>query len=39
MTVLALALDRKDVILNPYPLTGPAGLALGLMPWRSADRA
>jgi mycobactin salicyl-AMP ligase len=33
MTVLALALDRKDVILNAYPLTGPAGLALGLMPW------
>jgi acyl-CoA synthetase (AMP-forming)/AMP-acid ligase II len=33
MTVLALALDRSDVILNPYPLTGPAGLALGLMPW------
>jgi mycobactin salicyl-AMP ligase len=33
MTVLALSLDRKDVILNPYPLTGPAGLALGLMPW------
>jgi hypothetical protein len=21
------------VILNPYPLTGPAGLSLGLMPW------
>jgi acyl-CoA synthetase (AMP-forming)/AMP-acid ligase II len=33
MTVLALALDRSDVILNPYPLTGPTGLALGLMPW------
>jgi acyl-CoA synthetase (AMP-forming)/AMP-acid ligase II len=33
MTVIALALDRSDVILNPYPLTGPAGLALGLMPW------
>jgi mycobactin salicyl-AMP ligase len=33
MTVLALSLDRKDVILNPYPLTGPVGLALGLMPW------
>lgn len=33
MTVLALALDRRDVILNPYPLTGPIGLALGLMPW------
>jgi len=26
MTVLALSLDRSDVILNPYPLTGPAGL-------------
>jgi len=33
MTVMALALDRADVILNPYPLTAPAGLALGLMPW------
>src|SRR5262245_37704739 len=33
MTVLALDLDGGDVILNPYPLTGPAGLALGLMPW------
>jgi acyl-CoA synthetase (AMP-forming)/AMP-acid ligase II len=33
MTVLAVALDRSDVILNPYPLTGPVGLALGLMPW------
>jgi acyl-CoA synthetase (AMP-forming)/AMP-acid ligase II len=33
MTVLALDLDGSDVILNPYPLTGPAGLALGLMPW------
>jgi non-ribosomal peptide synthetase component E (peptide arylation enzyme) len=33
MTVLVLALDRKDVILNAYPLTGPAGLTLGLMPW------
>ncbi|HEU4476236.1 MAG TPA: hypothetical protein VFR71_06025 [Methyloceanibacter sp.] len=33
MTVLALALDRKDVILNAYPLTGPARLALGLMSW------
>ena len=31
MTVLALALDRKDVILNAYPLTEPARLALGLM--------
>jgi mycobactin salicyl-AMP ligase len=33
MTVLALDLDTKDVILNPYPLTGPVGLSLGLMPW------
>lgn len=33
MTVLALSLDRRDVILNPYPLTGPVGLSLGLMPW------
>jgi mycobactin salicyl-AMP ligase len=33
MTVLALELDRKDVILNAYPLTGPVGLSLGLMPW------
>ncbi|MGE3527840.1 MAG: AMP-binding protein [Methyloceanibacter sp.] len=33
MTVLALDLDGGDVILNPYPLTGPAGLSLGLMPW------
>ena len=33
MTVLALGLDSRDVILNPYPLTGPAGLSLGLMPW------
>jgi acyl-CoA synthetase (AMP-forming)/AMP-acid ligase II len=33
MTVLALSLERSDAILNPYPLTGPVGLALGLMPW------
>ncbi len=33
MTVLALSLDTGDVILNPYPLTGPVGLSLGLMPW------
>jgi len=33
MTVLALGLDSRDVILNPYPLTGPAGLSLGLLPW------
>ncbi len=33
MTVLALDLDGSDVILNPYPLTGSAGLSLGFMPW------
>jgi acyl-CoA synthetase (AMP-forming)/AMP-acid ligase II len=33
MTVLALDLDTRDVILNPYPLTGPVGLSLGLLPW------
>jgi non-ribosomal peptide synthetase component E (peptide arylation enzyme) len=33
MAVLALALDRGDVLLNAYPLTGPAGLGLGLAPW------
>jgi mycobactin salicyl-AMP ligase len=33
MTVMALGLDRSDVILNPYPLTGQAGLSLGLAPW------
>ncbi len=33
LTVLALSLDSSDVILNPYPCTGPAGLSLGLMPW------
>ncbi len=33
MTVLALDLDTRDVILNPYPLTGPVGLSLGLMAW------
>jgi acyl-CoA synthetase (AMP-forming)/AMP-acid ligase II len=33
MTVVALSLDSRDVILNPYPLTGPAGLALALSPW------
>jgi acyl-CoA synthetase (AMP-forming)/AMP-acid ligase II len=33
LTVLALSLDRGDVILNPYPCTGTAGLSLGLMPW------
>jgi mycobactin salicyl-AMP ligase len=29
LTVLALSRDRGDVILNPYPCTGPAGLSLG----------
>ncbi len=33
MTVLALTLDSRDVILNPYPLTGPVGLSLGLASW------
>jgi acyl-CoA synthetase (AMP-forming)/AMP-acid ligase II len=33
MTVVALDLDRSDVILNPYSLTGPAGLSLGFLPW------
>jgi non-ribosomal peptide synthetase component E (peptide arylation enzyme) len=33
MAVMALSLDRKDVILNAYPFTGPIGLALGLAPW------
>ena len=33
MTVMVLGLDRGDVILNPYPLTGQAGLSLGLAPW------
>jgi acyl-CoA synthetase (AMP-forming)/AMP-acid ligase II len=33
MMVMALKFDRSDVILNPYPLTAPTGLALGLMPW------
>ena len=33
MTVMALGLNRGDVILNPYPLTGQAGLSLGLAPW------
>jgi acyl-CoA synthetase (AMP-forming)/AMP-acid ligase II len=31
--VLSLSLDAGDVILNPYPLTGPVGLSLGLMAW------
>ncbi|MET0668241.1 MAG: hypothetical protein ABWZ01_07020, partial [Methyloceanibacter sp.] len=33
MAAMALGLDRGDVILNPYPLTGQAGLSLGLAPW------
>lgn len=33
MTVLALSFATSDVILNPYPLTTPAGLALAMMPW------
>lgn len=33
MIVLALALDRSDVLLNAYPFTGPVGLGLGLASW------
>jgi len=33
MTVLALGLTTRDLILNAYPFTGPAGLTLALMPW------
>jgi len=33
MAVLALSLDRSDVILNAYPCTGPIGIGLGLAPW------
>lgn len=33
MAVMALALDRSDVILNAYAFIGPVGLALGLAPW------
>ncbi len=33
MTVMALSLDRSDILLNPFPLTGPAGIAMGLAPW------
>jgi len=33
MAVLSLSLDRSDVILNAYPMTGPIGLGLGLAPW------
>ena len=33
MTVLALSLTSRDVILCPYPLTGIVGLSFGLMAW------
>ncbi|ODA68637.1 Enterobactin synthase component E [Methyloligella halotolerans] len=33
MTVLALGLNADDRILNAFPLSGPTGLTLGLMPW------
>ncbi len=33
MTVMELGLTTRDLILSSYPCTGPAGLALGLMPW------
>lgn len=39
MTVMALGLDRSDVVLNPYPLTGQSGLSLGLAPWLIAGAA
>jgi acyl-CoA synthetase (AMP-forming)/AMP-acid ligase II len=29
----ALALDRGETILNPFPLSGAAGIAFALMPW------
>ncbi len=32
MTVLALSLDSRDVILNPYPLTGPLDSLSGSCP-------
>jgi hypothetical protein len=32
MTVLALSLDRHDVILNPYPLSGATGSRSGSCP-------
>ncbi|MEJ2517868.1 MAG: class I adenylate-forming enzyme family protein [Methyloceanibacter sp.] len=33
MIVMALSLDRSDILLNPFPLTGPVGIAMGLAPW------
>lgn len=33
MAVMALSLDRHDILLNAYPLTGPVGIAAGLAPW------
>ena len=33
MAVIALGLDRHDILLNAYPLTGPVGIAAGLAPW------
>ncbi|XSG82610.1 MAG: AMP-binding protein [Methyloligella sp. ZOD6] len=33
MTVLALGLNADDRTLNAFPLSGPVGLTLGLMPW------
>ena len=32
-TVKALSLDRRDAILNPFPLSSPAGVSFALMPW------
>jgi acyl-CoA synthetase (AMP-forming)/AMP-acid ligase II len=32
-SALALGLKQDDVLLNPYPLTGPVGLGVGLTAW------
>ena len=31
--VEALSLDARDVLLNPFPFSSPAGLSFALMPW------
>ena len=33
LSVMALSLDRHDVLLNAFPLTGPVGISAGLAPW------
>jgi acyl-CoA synthetase (AMP-forming)/AMP-acid ligase II len=33
MAVLALSLNGRDRLLNPFPLSGATGLGFGLMPW------